>query len=58
MDELHQAVRSVLAALGMADVGGDELNDLTLCIGDTGKLPEATTIPIMRLISVLSKHIK
>ncbi|KAL5328179.1 hypothetical protein ACEPPN_001675 [Leptodophora sp. 'Broadleaf-Isolate-01'] len=35
MDELHQAVRSVLAALGMADIGSDELNDLTLCIGHT-----------------------
>jgi hypothetical protein len=58
MDELHQAVRSVLAALGMADVGGDELNDLTLCIGHTGKLLEATTSLIMSLISLLSNYIK
>ena len=38
MDLLRQAVRNVLAALRMPDVGDDELHDLILRIGHTGKL--------------------
>jgi hypothetical protein len=38
MDLLRQAVRTMLATLEMADVDDDELHDLTLRIGHTGKL--------------------
>jgi hypothetical protein len=38
MDLLRQAVRNMLAALGMPDVGDNKLHDLILHIGHTGKL--------------------
>jgi len=38
MDLLQQAVRNMLAALQMPDVDDDELHDLILRIGHTGKL--------------------
>jgi hypothetical protein len=38
MDLLRQAVRTMLATLKMADIDDNELHDLTLRIGHTGKL--------------------
>jgi hypothetical protein len=42
IDLVRQAVRSMLAALQMPDVDEDELEDLTLRTGHTGKLREPT----------------
>jgi hypothetical protein len=38
MDLLRQAVRNMLAAFGMPNVGDNELHDLILRISHTGKL--------------------
>jgi hypothetical protein len=38
MDSVRQAVRNMLATLRIPDVTADELDDLTLSIGHTGKL--------------------
>jgi len=38
MDLFRQAVRNMLATLDMPDVSDNELDDLTLRVGHTGKL--------------------
>jgi len=44
MNLFRQAVRNMLAALRMPDVNENELHDLTLRIGHTGKLREPTEL--------------
>lgn len=40
IDLFRQAVRNMLATLRVPDISDDELHDLTLRIGHTGKLQE------------------